>query len=99
MTLPDRVRASADDPNIDIGADGLLAVFNDAGGGKNAIGTSRLSALQQKDIAAVTVSHVSCRIGDAASALSTGIISATNQRAKQLGAVEQARLCDFLAQL
>ena len=31
MTLPDRMRAAADDPNIVIGADGLLAVFNDAG--------------------------------------------------------------------
>ena len=31
MTLPDRVRCAADDPNIVIGAEALLAVFNDAG--------------------------------------------------------------------
>ena len=31
MTLPDRMRAAADDPNIVIDADRLLAVFNDAG--------------------------------------------------------------------
>ncbi len=31
MTLPDRVRAAADNPNIVIGAKGLLAEFNDAG--------------------------------------------------------------------
>ncbi len=31
MSLSDRMRAAADDPDIVIGADGLLAVFNDAG--------------------------------------------------------------------
>lgn len=87
------------DPKRALKAVGLLAVFNDAGGGKNAVGTSRLPTLQQQGIAAVTVSHNSCRIGDAASALGTGIISAANRLAKQLGAVEQARLADFLAQV
>ncbi len=31
MSLPDRVRAAASDPDVVIGVDGLLAVFNDAG--------------------------------------------------------------------
>jgi len=31
MTLPDRVLAAANDPNIVVGAGGLLAVFNDEG--------------------------------------------------------------------
>jgi exodeoxyribonuclease V alpha subunit len=31
MSLPDRVHAAASDPDVVIGADGLLAVFNDAG--------------------------------------------------------------------
>ncbi|MGR3661784.1 MAG: hypothetical protein ACU0CA_11455 [Paracoccaceae bacterium] len=87
------------DPKRALKAAAQLAVFNDAGGGKNTIGTSRLPTLQQQGIAAVTVSHNSCRIGDAASALSTGIVSAANPCAKHLGAVEQARLSDFLAQL
>lgn len=75
---------------------GRLAVFNDAGGGKNSIGTSRLPALQSQGIAALTVSHNSCRIGDAASVLKSGIISAANQKARQIGASEKMPIWDFL---
>lgn len=85
------------DPKRALKAAGRLAVFNDAGGGKNAIGTSRLPALENLGIAAVTVSHTSCRIGDAASALNTGVISAVNPRARQMGATVGGSLSDFLA--
>jgi len=63
-----------------------FAVFNDAGWGRNDIGVSRLPALQEMGVAAVTVDCQSCRIGDAASALRTGIISAANQIAMGQGA-------------
>jgi hypothetical protein len=84
------------DPKRALKAMGKLAVFNDAGGGKNSIGTSRLPALQSQGIAAVTVSHNSCRIGDAASVLQSGIISAANQKAREIGASEELPLWDFL---
>ncbi|MFT7594963.1 MAG: hypothetical protein ACI8R4_002289 [Paracoccaceae bacterium] len=84
------------DPARALKAKALLAVFNDAGGGKNGIGTSRLPALQQQGIAAITVSHDSCRIGDAASALAEGVISAANPCAQAMQARVQDRLADFL---
>jgi len=87
------------DPARALKAKALLAVFNDAGGGKNGIGTSRLPALQAQGIAAVTVSHDSCRIGDAASALTDGVISALNPCAQALQARVNTRLADFLADL
>jgi len=77
----------------------LLAVFNDAGGGKNGIGTSRLPALEARGVAALTVSHDSCRIGDAGSALLGGVISALNPRAAALGAVLKMSLADFLRRM
>jgi len=86
------------DPARALKAKALLAVFNDAGGGKNDIGTSRLPALQQQGIAAVTVSHNSCRIGDAASALTDGVISALNPCAQEMQARVGAPLVAFLNQ-
>lgn len=84
------------DPARALKARARLAVFNDAGGGKNGIGTSRLPALQQQGIAAVTVSHNSCRIGDAESALADGVISALNPCAQVMQAQLNIRLMDFL---
>ena len=84
------------DPARALKAKALLAVFNDAGGGKNNIGTSRLPALQAQGIAAITVSHDSCRIGDAESALADGVISALNPCAQAMHARINARLTDVL---
>jgi len=84
------------DPARALKAKALLAVFNDAGGGKNDIGTSRLPTLQQQGIAAVTVSHNSCRIGDAASALTDGVISALNPCAQAMQARVGVPLVAFL---
>ncbi|WP_322867472.1 hypothetical protein U5922_015535 [Aquicoccus sp. G2-2] len=61
----------------------FLALFNDAGGGA---GTSRLPALDQRGIAAVTVAAASARIGDARSTWEDGLISAINTAAQRLGA-------------
>ena len=75
------------------------AVFNDAGGGLDGIGYTRLPALDLRGIAAVTVGHGTARIGDARSALETGVISAANQAARAAGAAEGMRLSDWLSGL
>lgn len=87
------------DPARAIKAQVLVAVFNDAGFGIDAIGVTRLSALDARAIAAVTVSCQTARIGDAPSALETGIISCTNRSSRALGAVQNGRLADWLRRL
>lgn len=66
-------------------AQAKLVAFNDAGGGKNGIGFSRLPALQNRKIAAITLDCMTCRIGDAASAISSGVVSAVNLQAQMMG--------------
>ncbi|MEM7045881.1 MAG: hypothetical protein AAF543_23975 [Pseudomonadota bacterium] len=73
------------DPSRALKTEARLAVFNDASFGKDNIGSSRLPALDGLGIAAVTVAHNTARIGDAASALETGMISARNSTAEALG--------------
>lgn len=73
------------DPARAIKAAAALAVFNDAGGGCDNAGTTRLPALQKRGIAAVTVSHSSARIGEAMSAYRTGVVSAANEAAAARG--------------
>ncbi len=73
------------DPARALKAAARLAVFNDAGIGKDDAGTTRLPALDRTGVAAVTVSHLSARIGDALSALQTGRISRCNRAAARLG--------------
>ena len=73
-----------------------IAVFNDAGIGIEGIGITRLPALDQRGVAAVTVSADSCRIGDAASALETGVISHANSLAVLRGAAVGRWLEDWL---
>ncbi|PHQ99074.1 MAG: hypothetical protein COB39_05730 [Marinosulfonomonas sp.] len=74
-----------------------IAVFNDAGLGVDNIGTSRLPALEARTIASVTVSCDTARIGDAASALETGIISALNPSAQKMGAAIDMPLSTWLS--
>ena len=73
------------DPARALKARARLAVFNDAGIGKDEAGTTRLPALDRVGIAAVTISHLSARIGDAQSALRTGRMSRGNRAASRLG--------------
>ena len=73
-------------PNRALKALAKLAVFNDAGIGKDAIGLTRLPALNDRGVAAMTVSHDSCRIGDAGSMLETGVISQVNKIGQAMGA-------------
>jgi hypothetical protein len=63
----------------------LAAVFNDAGVGIDNAGISRLSALEARGIAALTVDAWTARIGEARSTLEDGIISHLNRAAQGLG--------------
>lgn len=63
-----------------------LAVFNDAGIGKDGAGIAALGLLQTQGVAAVAVSHDSARIGEARSTWEDGLISAANAAAAALGA-------------
>ena len=76
-----------------------LAVFNDAGVGRDAAGIAGLALLEGGGIAACTVSHDSARIGDARSTLDDGVVSHANEAARALGARPGQRLADWLATL
>jgi hypothetical protein len=61
------------------------AFFNDAGGGKDGAGISRLPALDVCGIPGATVSALSARIGDGRDTYESGIISHANRSAAALG--------------
>ncbi|MFC3478240.1 hypothetical protein [Halobacterium litoreum] len=61
------------------------AVFNDAGGGKDGAGTSRLPMLADYGVPAATVAAASARIGDGRETWQ-GTLSAVNTPARDLGA-------------
>ena len=63
-----------------------LAVFNDAGVGKDQAGIAALALMQAQGIAACTVAHDTARIGDADSTFDTGVLSHANAAAQALGA-------------
>jgi hypothetical protein len=63
------------------------AVFNDAGGGIDGAGTTRLDPLDDRGIAGLTVAAFSARIGESRSTLLDGIVSAVNRIARDRGAV------------
>jgi len=73
------------DPARACKAEARLVSFSDAGRGKRDIGLSRLPALAERGIAAVTLDCMSCEIGNAASALARGRVSAVNAPAVALG--------------
>ena len=68
-------------PDHVLGVDVFAAFFNDAGGGKGDAGVRRLPVLDERAIAAATVSHHSARIGDGHSTYETGILSRVNETA------------------
>ena len=76
-----------------------LAVFNDAGVGRDGAGIAGLALLDAAGIAACTVSHLSARIGEAASTLADGVISHANRAAIAHGAAAGMRLREWLAML
>lgn len=73
-----------------------LVTFNDAGIGKDSAGIGRLPLLQQRGIAALTVSAHSARIGDARSCYEDGVVSCANARARELGCRIGAPLKPFI---
>ena len=74
------------DPRMALQVEGFAAVFNDAGGGPDDCGMTRLPALDTRGIAGLTVAHTSARIGDGRSTLEDGIVSHANATARRLGA-------------
>lgn len=73
----------------------LAVVFNDAGGGADDCGFSRLPALDGEGVIAATVAAASARIGDARSAWESGIISHVNARSSAAGIAEGDDLPSF----
>lgn len=63
------------------------AFYNDAGIGKDEAGISRLPVLDERGIAAATVSAASARIGDGLSTYENGIVSRANVCAARFGIV------------
>ncbi|HSH88468.1 MAG TPA: hypothetical protein VK996_00700 [Ramlibacter sp.] len=74
-----------------------LVIFNDAGFGADYAGIAALPLLEQRGIAAATVSAFTARIGDGRSTYADGIVSAANASARVLGAVIGAPAKDFVA--
>ena len=73
------------DPKRALKAKALLGVFNDAGVGCESAGIARLDALDERGVAALTVSHTSAKIGDANSTYYSGVISNVNATAAKAG--------------
>ncbi len=74
----------------------LLAVFNDAGVGKDGAGIAALPLMQAQAVAACTVAHSSARIGEATSTWDHGVISHANAAAQALGATPGLPLRQWL---
>jgi hypothetical protein len=71
-------------PDTALEVDVFAAIFNDAGGGKDGAGFSRLPALDKRGIAGATVSCNTARIGDGRSTYDTGVLSRINEVARRL---------------
>ena len=69
-------------------------ILNDAGIGRNDAGIGCLDYCDALGMAAATVSHVSARIGDAEDALSSGVVSRVNDRARAAGCEAGMRCLD-----
>jgi hypothetical protein len=72
-------------PALAIRVAAAAAFYNDAGIGKDEAGVSRLPVLDERRIAAATVSAASARIGDGRSTYESGILSRANVAAADLG--------------
>jgi hypothetical protein len=73
-------------------------VHNDAGVGKDEAGIAVITMAQALGVAAATLSHASCRIGDATDMMARGMVSHANAAARALGVVpgmagHEAALC------
>jgi hypothetical protein len=75
-------------PDHVLDVDVFAAFFNDAGGGKEGAGFSRLPALDGRGVAAATVWFGSARIGDGRSTYEDGVLSRVNETGTRLGITE-----------
>jgi hypothetical protein len=82
-----------------LAVDAFAAFFNDAGGGKEGAGYTRLAALDQRGMAAATVSCDSARIGDGRSTYETGVLSRVNESARRLELAEGMTCREAVARL
>lgn len=87
------------DPKSALKVDGYAAFYNDAGGGADGAGFTRLPALDDRGIAAGTVAAMSARIGDGRSTYEDGILSRVNETARRLGGAPGMALKDFARML
>lgn len=88
-----------DRPETALKADARAALFNDAGAGPDGRGRTRLPVLDERGIAAVTVSASSAAIGSARSTYENGVISFMNGRAAAYGAEIGMPASAFVAML
>ncbi len=84
-------------PETAVKAAVLAAIYNDAGGGADGAGFSRLPALEARGIAGATVSCFSARIGDGMSTWQDGYVSALNATAAARGGRIGQSARDFVA--
>jgi hypothetical protein len=62
-------------------------IHNDAGIGKDDAGIAVIAMGEALGVAAATLSHASCRIGDAADMMARGVVSHVNATARALGVI------------
>jgi hypothetical protein len=74
------------DPATALKVDAFAAVYNDATGGMDGAGFSRLPVLDRRHIAAATVDAMRARIGSGRSTYEDGILTRVNDTAKRGGA-------------
>jgi hypothetical protein len=79
--------------------DVFAAFFNDAGGGKDDAGFTRLPALDERGVAGATVSCNTARIGDGRSTYDTGVLSRVNEIAQRLDLREGISVREAVARL
>jgi len=87
------------DPNTELGADAIAAVFSDAGLGKDRAGVTRLPVLDRRGIASATVSVDSARIGDGRSVYADGVLSCVNEMAAAMGIAVGDSVQAFIAKV
>ena len=76
-----------------------LAVFNDAGIGKDRAGVIALDILDEQGIPALAIDHLSARIGDAGDMWENGVVSTLNGVAERLGFKVGAKLSEAVEEL
>ena len=86
-------------PRSAIKTDVFASIYSDADIGIDDAGLGRLVPLNDRGIAAVTVSAWSARIGDARSTLEDGVVSFVNERARAFGAHPRLPVRAFLERL